>query len=132
MARDGDAASTAETFVTTARTILEDCVRLFLVASLTILRSLSYDHFPLHPSFHFVKPSLLLFYKPPLVQMDCRGDGIGPFSISASRVTAPCLAHTSPVAPSRSAISVLSYCCYPMSVFCLYPCAVPQHVCWSC
>ena len=27
--------------------------------ALTILRSLSYDHFPLHPSFHFVKPSLL-------------------------------------------------------------------------
>lgn len=35
---------------------------------------------------------LLLFYEPPLVQTDCRGDAIGPFSISASRVTARCLA----------------------------------------
>lgn len=60
---------------------------------------------------------LLLFYEPPLVQTDCRGDAIGPFSISASRVTAPCLAYTSPVAPSRSAISLLSYCCYPMMFF---------------
>jgi hypothetical protein len=60
---------------------------------------------------------LLLFYEPPLVQTDCRGDAIGPFSISASRVTAPCLAYASPVAPSRSAISVLSYCCYPMKCF---------------
>lgn len=113
-ALDGDLASTAETLVRTERHIPEDYDRLFLRAALTFLRCLSYDHIPLHPSCHFVKPSLclLLFYEPPLVQTDCRGDAIGPYSISASRVTAPCLAYTSPVAPSRSAISVLSLKCF--------------------
>jgi len=60
---------------------------------------------------------LLLFCEPPLVQTDCRGDAIGPFSISASRVTAPCLPYTSPVAPSRSTNSLLSYCCYAVKCF---------------
>jgi hypothetical protein len=64
---------------------------------------------------------LPLFYEPPLVQTDCRGDAIGPFSISASRVAAPCLAYAIPVAPSRSAISVLSYCFLFVSVRALYP-----------
>jgi hypothetical protein len=125
-APDGDAASTAETSVRTERHVTENVDQLFLGAALTFLRCLSYDYISLYPSCHFVKPSLclLLFYEPPLVQKDCRGDAIGPYSISASRVTAPSLTCTSPVAPSLSAISVLSLksfllvsvCCVPTCV----------------